>query len=339
MTKGVFDMTGTSSSVRKRRLGRTEMEISPIGLGTWQFAEGKAFDRLVYECLPPDVTDGIVKTSLDGGINWFDTAEAYGWGRSERCLARSLQAAGASDEDVVIATKWFPSMRTAASIGKTIVTRKQCLRPYSISLFQIHQPISLSSIEAQMDAMADLVEFGLIKSVGISNFNEKQMRRASAQLEKRGLLLASNQVKISLMNRHIETSGILKAAKELGITLIAWSPLEMGVLTGKFHKDPSLLASRPVGRRQVMRVQIARSEGLIGALDEIADANGVSAAVVALSWLVNYYGDTVVAIPGATKVSQAEQNVAANELKLSEKEMSRIDELSQKFRKRRPFGG
>jgi len=330
-------MSAATAATQKRRVGRTDIEITPIGLGTWQFAEGKAFDRFVYECLPEDVTDGIVKTALDGGINWFDTAEAYGWGRSERALARALQAARAADEDIVIATKWFPAMRTAASIGKTIVTRKTCLKPYSISLLQVHQPIAFSSVEAQMDAMADLVEFGLIRSVGISNFNEAGMRRADAQLECRGLTLASNQVKVSLLNRHIETNGVLKAAKELGVTIIAWSPLEMGVLTGKFHKDPNLLKSRPVGRRLVMRMQMARSTGLIGALEEIASANGVSPAVVALSWLVNYYGDTVVAIPGATKVSQAEQNVAANELKLTEREMATIDELSKKFTKKMPF--
>jgi aryl-alcohol dehydrogenase-like predicted oxidoreductase len=332
-------MAGTSSAAPKRRLGRTDIEITPIGLGTWQFAQGKGFDRFVYECLPPDITDGIIKTALDGGINWFDTAEAYGWGRSEQCLARSLQAAGAKDEDVVIATKWMPAMRTAASIGKTIVTRRRCLKPYSISLLQVHQPIALSSVEAQMDGMADVVELGLIKSVGISNFSESWMRRADAQLECRGLTLASNQVKVSLLNRRIETNGVLKAAKDLGATIIAWSPLEMGVLTGKFHKDPSLLEARPIGRRIVMRMQMKRSEELIKALEDIAEANGVSAAVVALSWLVNYYGDTVVAIPGATKVTQAEQNVTANELKLSSSEMSRIDELSKKFTKRMSFMG
>jgi aryl-alcohol dehydrogenase-like predicted oxidoreductase len=330
-------MNGNASTVAKRRLGRTDIEITPIGLGTWQFAQGKGFDRFVYECLPADVMDGIIKTALDGGINWFDTAEAYGWGRSEQCLAKSLTSAGAGDGDVVVATKWFPAMRTAASIGKTIVTRRKCLKPYSIGLLQVHQPIALSSVEAQMDAMADIVEMGLIKSVGISNFKESWMRRANAQLECRGLTLASNQVKVSLMNRRIETNGVLKAAKELGITIIAWSPLEMGVLTGKFHKDPSLLASRPAGRRMAMRRQMERSTELIAALEEIGEANGVSAAVVALSWLVNFYGDSVVAIPGATKVGQAEQNVTANELKLSSKEMTRIDELSQKFTRRAPL--
>jgi aryl-alcohol dehydrogenase-like predicted oxidoreductase len=326
-----------SAASKKRTLGRTDIEITPIGLGTWQFAEGKGFDRFVYKGLGSQVTGDIVKAVIDGGINWFDTAEAYGWGRSERCLAGALTAAGVADDDVVIATKWFPMMRTAASIGRTIIKRKQCLKPYSISLFQVHQPIAFSPVEAQMDAMADLVDFGLIRSVGVSNFSAAAMRKAHAALQSRGLVLASNQVKVSLLNRGIETNGVLHAARELGITIIAYSPLEMGVLTGKFHKDPSLLKSRPLGRREVLRAQLERSRGLVNTLDEIADANGVSAAVVALSWLVNFYGDTVVAIPGATKVSQAEQNVTANELKLTEKEMAVIDEKSAGSRTRPSF--
>ena len=328
----------TNPAAVRRRLGRTDIEITPIGLGTWQFAEGKGFDRFVYEGLECQVTNDIVKTAFDGGINWFDTAEAYGWGRSERCLAAALSAAGIADDEVVVATKWMPAFRTAQSIGKTIIKRRMCLKPYSISLFQVHQPIAFSSVKAQMDAMADLVDLGLIRSVGVSNFKDGWMRRAHAALAVRGLPLASNQVKVSLMNRSIETNGVLHAARELGITIIAWSPLEMGVLTGKFHKDPSLLDSRPMGRRMVMRTQIEKSRDLIKTLDEVAEANGVSAAVVALSWLVNYYGDTVVAIPGATKVSQAEQNVMANQLKLSELEMDAIEKASHQFVTRRPFG-
>jgi aryl-alcohol dehydrogenase-like predicted oxidoreductase len=238
----------------------------------------------------------------------------------------------------VVATKWFPAMRTAASLGRTIVKRRSCLSPYSISLYQVHQPIALSSVKAQMDAMADLLDLGLIKSVGISNFPAGRMRDANAALEARGLALASNQVKVSLLNRRIETNGQLKAAKDMGATIIAWSPLEMGILTGKFHKDPDLLKERPAGRRLVMRMQLERSRELMTAIEEIAAANGVSAAVVSLSWLVNYYGDTVVAIPGATKVTQAEQNVLANEFKLSDRETARIDELSSRFKKRLPYG-
>ncbi len=327
------------SGTRKRPLGRTDIEITPIGLGTWQFAGGKGLDSLVWQGVSNDETDEIIRKALDGGINWFDTAEAYGMGRSEVRLAKALGAAGVSPGEVMVATKWMPLMRTAASLGENINRRMECLEPYGVGLFQIHQPIALSSVKAQMDAMADLVDCGKIRAVGVSNFPAPMMRRAHAALGARGIPLASNQVKVSLLNRRIETLGVLKAAKELGMTIIAWSPLEMGVLTGKFHRDPSLLKSRPIGRRMVMYVQLRRSRDLIAALEEIAAANGVSPAVVALSWLVNYYGDAVVAIPGATKVGQVEQNVQAMELKLSEREMVRIDELSRRFRHIIPIGG
>jgi aryl-alcohol dehydrogenase-like predicted oxidoreductase len=319
-------------------LGRTDIEITPIGLGTWQFAGGKGFDSLVWQDVSNDVTDEIVGKALAGGINWFDTAEAYGMGRSEVRLAKALQACGASAEDVLIATKWMPFLRTAASLGQNIGKRRGCLEPYGVGLFQIHQPIALSSIKAQMEAMADLACSGQIRAVGISNFPAPMMRRAHAALASRGIPLASNQVKVSLLNRHIETLGVLKAAKELGMTIIAWSPLEMGVLTGKFHQDPGLLKSRPIGRRMFMRMHMEQSRNLIKLLEEIASANGVTPAVVALSWLVNFYGETVVAIPGASKVSQVEQNLQANEIKLSEQEMMRIDEASSRFRKIVPFG-
>ena len=320
------------NGIQLRRLGRTDIEISPIGIGTWQFAGGKGLDSLVWQDVADEETIDILKTARAGGVNWFDTAEAYGMGRSERRLASALEAAGATDNDIFVATKWFPLLRTANSLASNIEKRIECLAPYSVGLFQIHQPIALSSVKAQMDAMADLVARGRIKAAGISNFPSFMMRRAHASLAARGVPLASNQVKISLLNRRIETLGVLKAAKQLDITLIAWSPLEMGILTGKFHKDPSLLKTRPSGRRLFMRVQLERSRKLVSALEEIASANGVSAAVVALSWLINYYGETVVAIPGATKVSQAEQNVAAMQLKLSYKEMAHIDQLTRRFR-------
>ena len=328
----------SSASIKKRQLGRTGIEITPIGLGTWQFAGGKGFDNLVWQGMSDDVTNEIVKTALDGGINWFDTAEAYGMGRSEQRLAFALQDAGVSDEDVLIATKWMPAFRTAESLGRTIVKRRRCLKPYSIGLYQVHQAIAFATCKAQMDAMAELVDLNLIRSVGVSNFPAGMIKRSHAALAAHDIPLASNQIKVSLLDRHIETSGVLKTCKDLGMTIISWSPLEMGVLTGKFHKDPSLLKDRPIGRRLYMERQMKRSRELIAGLEEIAAANGVPPSVVALSWLVNFYGETVVAIPGASRVSQVEQNLMANELKLSGKEMSHLDQLSAKFRHLAPIG-
>jgi len=128
-----------------------------------------------------------VRAALEGGINWFDTAELYGKGVSEASLAMALKAAGKSDAEVVVATKWWPLLRTAGNIPRTIQDRLRFLDGYSISLYMVHQPFSFSSPEAEMDAMADLVVAGKIRSVGVSNFNAERMRRAYHQLKQRGL--------------------------------------------------------------------------------------------------------------------------------------------------------
>lgn len=317
-----------------RRLGRTDAELSPIGLGCWQFSEGFGIIGGYWPALPQDVVNELVAKSLAGGITWFDTAEAYGAGRSEQSLARGLVAAGKKPGEVFVATKWTPGPRFASSIKATIGERLAKLSPFSIDLHQVHQPYSLSTVEAEMDAMADLVADKKIRFVGVSNFNEKQMRRAHAALQKRGLVLASNQVKYSMLDRRIERNGVLAAAKELGVTVIAYSPLEQGLLSGKFHHDPSLIKNAPGPRRLMPRFRpsgLAKSRPLIDELEKVAQAHSVTASQVALSWLVSFHGDTVVAIPGATKAKHVEENVGAMRLSLSKDELERLDGLSRQF--------
>ena len=183
-----------------------------------------------------------------------------------------------------------------------------------------------------MDAMADLVEGGKIRSVGVSNFNAEQMRRAHTALQKRGLPLAANQMQYSLLHRKIETNGVLAAAQELGITITAWSPLASGLLTGKFHQDPEILSKTPFGRRMRLRREIERSRPLILALEEIAINHDATPAQIALNWLIHFQGEAVVAIPGASKVKQAEENAGVMNFKLTNEEMTRLDELSRVFR-------
>ena len=179
------------------------------------------------------IKNATVKAGLDGGVNWFDTAELYGRGVSEASLATALKAAGKKDDEVVVATKWWPLFRTAGNIPKTIDERLHHLDGYSISNYMVHQPMSFSSPEAEMDEMAKLVEAGKIRSVGVSNFSPERMRRAHRQLQKYGLPLAVNQVRYSLLDRKIERDGTLETAKELGVTIISYTPLESGLLTGK----------------------------------------------------------------------------------------------------------
>ena len=322
-------MTTDASLLPRRRLGRTEIEVSPIGLGTWQFSEGSTIHGLIWSRVEPRTTDEIVVAALAGGINWFDTAEAYGGGRSERGLARGLLAAGKQRGDIVIATKWQPVLRRASSIGRTIDRRLENLSPFGIDLHQVHNPASFSSVEAEMDAMAELVKAGKIRAIGVSNFSAAQMRRAHGALAKRGLPLASNQVKYSLLDRAIERNGVLDAATELGVTIIAYSPLEMGLLTGKFHRDPELLKRRPIGRRFSLRRKIERSRPLVGALEEIAKNRQVTPAQVALNWLVTAHGATVVAIPGASRPQQAQESAGAMAFSLTADELALVERLTR----------
>jgi aryl-alcohol dehydrogenase-like predicted oxidoreductase len=318
--------------MEKRRLGKTEIEISPIGLGTWQFSQGANMSGRFWATIDRETIKKIVGVSLKGGVNWFDTAELYGNGRSEKNLAAALQELGVKPGEVAVATKWFPLLRTAGSIGKTLPERIANLAPYPIDLFQVHMPLSLSSVAAQMRAMAECAREGKIRFVGVSNFSASMMEAAQAALEKEGMALASNQIRMSLVERKAEENGILAAAKRLGITLIAYSPLAQGLLTGRYHDDPALIAKIPRMRRTysvVNRQKIERTAPLIAELKAVAAAYGVTPAQVSLNWLVYHYGETVVAIPGATRPEQAEKNAAAMAFRLTEKELTKIDEASR----------
>ena len=312
-------------------LGKTDIQITPIGQGVMNLASGSRIFKFMFPPISDEESNSIIQTAYNNGINWYDTAEAYGFGRSERRLSAGLQAANIKDEDVVIATKWMPMMRWAGSIKKTIGKRIKNLHPYTIDLHQIHFPYSFSSLKSQLNTMADLVDDGKIRAVGVSNFSAKQMRKAHEVLEQRGLPLASNQVNYSLVNRKIESNGILDTAKELGMTIICWSPLQRGVLTGKYHNDPDSLKKVPIGRRRSIKRKIEKSQKLIDDLSLIAQNNGVTISQVALNWLVKYHNETVVVIPGASKASQAEQNGQTMNFNLSQNELNSIAELSEQF--------
>jgi aryl-alcohol dehydrogenase-like predicted oxidoreductase len=315
-----------------RTLGKTNIEVTPIGLGMMEFSGGGGLMGSAFPVIGQDEKNATVKAALDGGINWFDTAELYGAGLSEASLSTALKAAGKKDDEVVVATKWWPLFRTARNIPRTIQDRIRFLDGYTISLYMVHQPFGLSSPEAEMEAMADLVESGKIRSVGISNFNSDQMRRAYKTLQKRGLPLAVNQVRYSLLDRSIERNGILDTAKELGITIIAYTPLASGLLTGKYHKNPELLQKKSFFWRGKLQSGVEKSRSLVTALEEVGVKYGATAAQVALNWVIHSHGDTVVTIPGATKVQQAQESAGTMKFKLSADEMAQLNELSLSLR-------
>jgi aryl-alcohol dehydrogenase-like predicted oxidoreductase len=321
-----------------REIGETGIKLSALGLGCWQFSKNTGFAGKFWPNLSNDNTMQIVQKSLDHGVNWFDTAELYGWGKSEESLSQSLHQLQISSSSNFIATKWWPLFRNAKSIKKTIDKRLYFLQGYPITLHQVHMPLGFSSIENEMNMMADLVEEGKIKHVGVSNFNQKQMIRAYNALEKRGIHLTSNQMEYSILNRRIESNGVLETAKKLNISIIAYSPLAQGIVSGKFHDNPDLLKNMHRIRKRKLYRRIHRGNGLkssqavIDMLKSLSRKHNSTPSQIALNWLINYHGNTVFAIPGSTNIKQTADNMKSLKIRLSEEELDKLNKVSNIYK-------
>ena len=193
-----------------------------------------------------------------------------------------------------------------------------------VDLYQIHWPFPPVSIETWMDAMADAVEAGLVRAIGVSNYSAAQMRRAHAALSRRGVPLASNQVKYSLLHREPERNGLLRACKELNITLIAYGPIAQGLLTGKYSatNPPPGLRGRGYSKERLSQIQ-----SLVSRLREIGTAHGgKTPSQVALNWLLCR---GAVPIPGVKNSRQASENLGALGWRLSDDEVVELDHASE----------
>ncbi len=308
-------------------LGRTGICISPLGLGTWQWG-----DYMVWgygKTHNDDDLRGALHASLAAGINFLDTAEVYGRGRSERLLGEFLHSADlpAVPSPKVVASKFMPlpwrlTKRTLRSALRESLRR---LRLERVELYQMHWPFPPVSIETWAEALADVVEAGLTRAVGVSNYSLAQMLRASEALSKRGIPLASNQVEYHLLNRRVEQNGLLSACHDMGVTMIAYSPLAKGMLTGKYTPE-----NPPPGlrRRLTSRKQLARMRPLIGLMREMGQAHeGRTPAQVALNWVMCR---GALPIPGAKNARQAHDNALALGWRLTQAEVAALDEESQK---------
>lgn len=296
-----------------------------MGVGTWAWG-----DRLVWGYGRGYSADDVKKAfdvSIENGIRLFDTAEVYGQGKSEQLLGefiRSLQ------EPVLVATKFmpFPWRLSRRSLLRALRGSLKRLGIERVDLYQIHQPFPPINVETWMAGMTEAVQAGLVRAVGVSNYDQSWMQRAYDALAREGIRLAANQVEYSLVNRKVEKNGLLQKCRDLDVKLIAYSPLGMGLLTGKYSA-----ANPPQGIRAGVvnynRRLLEKMEPLLTLMKRIgSDHAGKTPAQIALNWVIC---KNALPIPGAKNITQAEQNAGALDWRLTAEEIMALDEASDKI--------
>lgn len=290
-------------TVERIELGSTGMMISPMGVGAWSWG-----DRLFWSYgreYAQDEVQQAFQTAVEAGLNFFDTAEVYGFGRSEKMLGQLIQSTGTQ---INTTTKFFPYPWRfwPGFVSRALRASLRRLQLESIDQYLVHWPYSVMSIETLMKAFAGAVEQGLTRSVGVSNFNRERMNRAQAALNDYGLGLASNQVAFSLIEQGPLYSGLLDACRESRITLVAYSPLAQGILTGKYTPDNPPPGTR---RRWSRQVDLEKLPALIGLMNEVGQKyGGKTPAQVAINWTMTR---GAVPIPGAKNRQQMQDNLGA----------------------------
>ena len=297
----------------------TAKKISKIGLGTWQFGSrewgyGDAYAQREARA--------ITRRALELGVTLFDTAEIYGFGRSERILGEALGEDAAS---VFVATKILPVLPVAPVVEQRGVASASRLGVRRLDLYQVHQPNPVIRDGTIMRGMRALQRVGLVGEAGVSNYSLDRWRAAEAALGSRVL---SNQVLYSLVARSPERD-LLPYAESHGRAVIAYSPLAQGLLSGRYDRD-----HRPANRVRAanplfLPENLERAEALLAALREVADAHSATPAQIALAWVIHH--PSVVAIPGASSVEQLESNVAAAEIELTDVEYQALQAAAARF--------
>ncbi|BDA73627.1 aldo/keto reductase [Rivularia sp. IAM M-261] len=311
------------------RLGQNGPTVTPLCIGTWAWG-----DKLFWNYgtnYGADELQNAFKASLDAGVTFFDTAEIYGTGLSEKFLGQFIKE---TNRPVQIATKFgpMPWRLNRQAVSDALTASLKRLQLERVDLYQVHWPFAfLMSQHTLMNALADEVQQGRIASVGVSNYSEEQMREAHQLLARRGVPLAVNQVRYSLITRQVESKGITNAARELGVTILAYSPLAQGLLTGKYSASGG---ATPTGARKVdprfKEQNLQTIEPVLSLLRQFGEKYGRTPAQVALNWLICQ--GNVIPIAGAKTAEQVVQNAGALGWRLSENEVGELDELTQQYK-------
>jgi aryl-alcohol dehydrogenase-like predicted oxidoreductase len=312
-------------------LGNTGLYVSRICFGAMTFNdEGSTFAQLIGGMSQADA-DRMIGTALDAGVNFFDTANMYGEGSSERMLGKALAG---KREDAVIATKVYFTGNTEInalgtsrmSIMREVDKSLERLGTDYIDLYQVHSFDPTTPLEETLRALDDCVRLGKVRYIGLSNFAAWQIAKADGLARNLGTeRFCSVQAYYSLAGRELERE-ILPAVRDLGLGTMIWSPLAAGFLSGKYTGEGA-----SEGRRDAFSyppIDLEQGDRIVESLREIGSTHDASPARVALAWLLHQDGVTSI-IVGARKQEQLEDNLAAVDLKLSAAELTRLDEVSQ----------
>lgn len=293
--------------------------VSRVGLGTWQFGSREWGYGDAYAS---GEAKAIVRRARELGTTLFDTAEIYGFGRSERILGEAL---GEERADVVVASKLFPVAPFPPVVRNRLAGSSRRLGLDRVPLYQVHQPNPVVPDSVTMAGMRELLDAGRIGAVGVSNYSLARWRAADAAL---GRPVVSNQVHFSLAVPSA-LDDLVPFAEREGRMVMAYSPLAQGLLGGRYGVD-----NRPGGVRAANPLfgteNLRRAEPLLGVLREVAAAHDVAPAQIALAWLVSL--PRVVVIPGASSVAQVEANAAAADIDLQPDEHAALTAAARAFR-------
>lgn len=320
--------------MRMRQLGNSGLFVSELCLGTMTFGGSEGMWGMIGQ-LQQEEADGLVKASLDAGINFIDTANIYALGRSEEILGQSLRNLGVPRHEVVIATKVLGPMaegpnNRGASRGHILYQAEASLKRMGldhIDLYQIHGFDPAVPMEETLEALNTLVQKGAVRYLGLSNWAAWQVMKAIGLTQLRQLApIISLQAYYTLAGRDLEREVIpMLTAEKVG--LMVWSPLAGGYLSGKYDRE----GRGNDGRRATFNfppVNMDRGYAAIEAMREIAAAKGASVAQIALAWLLHQKAVTSVII-GAKRIDQLEDNIGATKVSLSPEDLSRLNDISR----------
>ena len=309
-----------------RQLGQTDLHITPIGFGAWAIGGGEWAGG--WGAQDDQESIAAIQRALDLGINWIDTAPAYGLGRSEEVVARALK--GRSERPYIFtkcAIRWredrsIYNSLTAASVREEVENSLRRLQTDVIDLYQIHWPDPANEIEEAWSTMADLQREGKIRYLGVSNFSVEQLRRMQAIAP-----VASLQPPYSLLKPQVEDE-LLPFCLEQQIGVIVYSPMMSGLLTGKMTRERIMNMPDDDWRRnapEFQEPQLTRNLELVEVLRSIGERHGRSPGEVAIAWTLRHPAVTG-AIVGARRPSQIEGTVGAADFRLSPEELAEIDQ-------------